>query len=193
MTFHKQKMFPSVNYVWNRPDGVLNRRPPIDLSISPDGQAASPEADGDINLFEQASKIFGQLGAANVFTAQANTFQDIFVRRLHVTSDRSTKTEVAVVVEEEATALVRRMIPRRYKVDGESAAGMIADELPTQYVRSVPGLSTLSVDYNSLMAEMWASLKHAHMRIDALDGTIFTPDPSGPPAAASSTDSWTQT
>ena len=30
---------------------------------------------------------------------------------------------------------------------------------------------TLSVDYNSLVAELWASLKHAHMRIDALEAT----------------------
>jgi hypothetical protein len=158
------------------------------LSISPDGETASPAPDGDVNLFQQASKIFGQLRAENVFTASTNTFQDVFVRRLHVTSDRTKKTDVIPLVEEDATALVRRLIPRRYKVDGESAAGMIADEMPAQYVRCVPGVATLSVDYNSLMAEMWASLKHAHSRIDALSA-----GQGEPPSVALSTDSWTQT
>ena len=126
--------------------------------------------------------------AENVFTAPSNTFQDVFVRRLHVTSDSTEKADVSVVGEEEATALVRSVTPRRYKVDGHSAAGVLAQEVPHRYVRRIPGMPTLSVDYNSLMAEMWASLKHAHTRIDAL-----TPGPGGSPTGASPRDSSTQT
>ena len=101
------------------------------------------------------------------------------------------KTEVAALLGVEATALVRSLTPRRYKMDGQDAAGMLADELPGRYVRCIPGLSTLSVDYNSLLAEIWASLKHAHTRIDALDGTM--PDRGGPPVESSPADSWTRT
>ena len=93
-----------------------------DISISPSGEQVTPLPDGDINLFEQASKIFGQLRAENVFTATTNTFQDLCVRRLHITSDGSQKTNVSVLVGKDATDLVRRLTPRRYIVDGYPAA-----------------------------------------------------------------------
>ena len=68
-------MFQSVNYIWNRP--AVSR--PAEVSILPTGEFVTPQ-DGDLNLYGQASRIFGQLGAENVFTAPNNTFQDIYVR-----------------------------------------------------------------------------------------------------------------
>jgi hypothetical protein len=41
------------------------------------------------HLFQQASRVFGQLSESNVFTAQVNTFQDLLVRRVHVFPGRT--------------------------------------------------------------------------------------------------------
>lgn len=64
-------MYPVVNYTFTRPEQFHA----LGVTISPTGEPAPYEKDGDINLFEQASQIFGQLSASNVFTAQFNTFQ----------------------------------------------------------------------------------------------------------------------
>ena len=49
-------MYTSVNYPWTRPDSFL----PTSVTISPGGEPAPIQSDGDIDLFPQASKLFGK-------------------------------------------------------------------------------------------------------------------------------------
>lgn len=126
---------------------------------------APPELDGDVNLYPQASGVFGQLGVNNTFTGPRNVFRDVEVRRLHVTSDRSQKEDVRPLDPAAATELVRAVSPFLYRLDGEPAAGLMADDAPSEYVRRSAGDGTLSLDYHSLVAHLWASVQHAHRRI----------------------------
>jgi hypothetical protein len=171
-------MFPSSSYVWNRAEA--QHQP--DVSISPTGEAALVLPDGDIDLYAQASEFFGQLGTNNTFTGDVNSFQNVYVQRIHVLSDENGKQDLRPLPDEEGTALVRRITPYRYDVQGKPAAGLLAQEVPIEYSNHGPDL--MGVDYNSLMAELWASVRDAHTRLDALEAV--TPVPDGSKAASSS-------
>ena len=127
--------------------------------------ASKPRIADDIH--PQASRFFAQLHDQNEFTAVFNTFQEIFVQRIHVTSDRSQKQNITPLPDHEGTELVRHLMPYRYTINGRPAAGLMADEVPASYTHRN---TTLSVDYNSLIAELWASVRDAHARLDRLEG-----------------------
>lgn len=156
-------MFPCASYVWNKPDyGQCDN-----VTISPNGEPAPVLPPGEVNLYPQASQFFGQLRVSNVFTAPLNTFQDVCARRIRVTSDRNQKENLQPIPDAEGTALVRQTVPYRYTIDGQVAAGLLADEVPAQYAGGDP--AARSVDYNSLLAELWAAVRDAHERLDALE------------------------
>ena len=108
-------MFPRVDYTWNKPEYQGRRWG--DVTITPTGDPAPMEPDGDINLFVQASQVFGQLNATNVFTASTNTFltdgvvlshtsvwkQDLVVRRVHVVSDGAQKEDIVQLPDSHGT------------------------------------------------------------------------------------------
>ena len=154
--------------------GSANNRPELSgsghVSIAPTGEPASTEADGDINLFSQASKIFGQLNANNVFTAPLNTFQDLIVRRIQVTSDASQKTDIQVFSDTEGMRLSQQVAAYRCCIDGRPAAGFLAHEVPVEFTRRTDA-GTLVVDYNALVAALWASVRCAHERLDSLEAS----------------------
>lgn len=79
-------MLPVSNYSWRRPDWTSSGPQKVTITIEPGGAVAPVDPDGDINLYTQASHIFGQLAENNVFTGNVNTFQEVHVRRLHVLS-----------------------------------------------------------------------------------------------------------
>ena len=101
-----------------------------------------------------------------------------------VTSDPIRKQDDRPIDEEAATRTVRRVVPRYYtrivgsymtkttpsvmKLDGNvPAAGMMAnDDLPPHclYLHAVDGTKT--VDYTGLLAELWASTRHVHRRLN---------------------------
>lgn len=66
------EMFPAVNYAYVRP---LDPAAPTRITVSPLGEPAGVQADGDIDLFAQASQYFGLLYGSNVFAAPVNTFR----------------------------------------------------------------------------------------------------------------------
>lgn len=69
-------------------------------------------------------------------------------------------------------------MPRSNVMGTRDVRGMMADEVPREYVRRIPSTPILSVDYNSLVAELWASLKDAHARIDELEHAMQRLDAS---------------
>ena len=99
------------------------------VSIDPNGQLVEASPLGDVDLYPQASRIFSQLDSENVFTGARNVFQNIEVRRLHVTSDSRHKDHIEAIECQHALDLVRQIVPRRYTIDGQPAAGMLAEEL----------------------------------------------------------------
>lgn len=166
-------MFQRVNYQW-RPG-----QPFSGVTISPTGEAAVIALDGDIDLFPQASRVFGQLARPNTFTGQTNTFCDVVARRIHVTSDADQKTNLRPLSDRDAEDLVRRIVPYHYLIDGRMAAGVLAQDVPEVYASRTPG-GTLVVDYTSLLAELWGAVRHLSHRLDALTGCA----PGHPPDAA---------
>lgn len=161
-------MYPVVNYPQWRPEVSAGPVSLPGVTISPTGEPAPTEADGEIDLYAQASRIFGQLGAPNDFCATVNTFRDIVVRRIHVTSDGREKGDVTPLSEDRADALVRATNTYRYVLDGRVAAGVLAHELPPEYTSAMPD-GGLTVDYNSLLAELWTSVRRLLRRTDALE------------------------
>ena len=166
-------MFPAVNYSWYRPNGA-----PASISISPLGDPAPQQSDGEVDLFSQASLFFGQLNAPNVFTAPVNTFQDVVARRLHATSDPLRKSDVSPLPETEALALVRAVPAYRYDLDGRRAAGVLASDVPEAYVHRMPD-GTRCVDYNSLVAELWAGVRDLTRRLEECERRLAAPPPAG--------------
>jgi hypothetical protein len=171
-------MFTCVNYPWTRPENGI----PASVSISPSGEPAPVQSDGDIDLFPQASRLFGQLQESNVFTGSVNTFrpvaacwcnaatgaQELVARRVHVTSDPRVKQAVRPLTDDDGLALVRSVTPYRYTLDGREAAGVLANDVPAAYAHRTPD-GALSVDYNSLLAELWAGVRALSRRLDDLD------------------------
>ena len=159
-------MYPVVNYPIIRPDiSVVNL---ASVTISPTLEPAPMEADGDINLYVQASRIFGQLGSSNEFSGTVNSFRDVVARRVHVTSDIREKAALEPLDEARADALVRGTNTYRYAIDGRIAAGVLAHEVPPEYRGQLPD-GRATVDYNSLLAELWTSVRRLLRRVDALE------------------------
>ena len=158
-------MYPYVNYNW-RPEGGR----PTGVTIDPSGDPAGTDADGDINLFPQASRLFGMLGQSNTFVGPTNTFQDVVARRVHVTSDATQKQEAQPLSDADAERLVRNLVPYRYVIDGRPAAGVLAQDVPASYTRRLSD-GTLTVDYTSLLAELWGAVRHLSQRVDDLTGS----------------------
>ena len=137
--------------------------------------ACKPRIQGIDDIHPQAARLFAQLHDQNEFTAVFNTFQEIFVQRIHVTSDRSQKQNITPLADHEGTDLVRHVLLYRYTINGRPAAGLMADEVPASYTQRN---TTLSVDYNSLLAELWASVRDAHARLDRLEAARECPGDS---------------
>jgi hypothetical protein len=138
------------------------------ITISPDGELAPVEPDGDVNLYGQASLIFSQLHQPNTFTGETNTFRTVVVQRLQTTSDMTLKTDIVPMDGATATGHVRNIQMYHYRLDGVPTAGVMAQELPEAYTMRHPSTGHLTVDYQSLLAELWSSVRHAHDRLDAL-------------------------
>lgn len=148
---------------------------PVRISILPSGEYLPLDMDGEIQLFPQASAVFGQLAQNNEFTGECNVFRDIQVRRMHITSDRRRKADVQPIDPADATKVVRGVPAYTYTVDGQAAAGLMADDAPAECVRMRTrggdgdggGAAHLTLDYNAMLAYLWASLQDAHARLDA--------------------------
>ena len=52
----------------------------------------------------------------------------------------------------------------RYMIDGRPAAGMLASDIPEAYTQRLRD-GTLCVDYNSLIAELWAAVRGLCQRV----------------------------
>ena len=124
-------MLPIANYLYRPPDWDYEG---LRVTITPDAEPMP----GEIDLYPQAAHVFGQLAKNNDFTGAVNTFQDIYVRRLHVLSEPACKTDAIVIPEREATALVRRLTPYRYRLDGRESAGFMVSDVPTAYATTTP-------------------------------------------------------
>jgi hypothetical protein len=150
----------------------LTRLPDVysshNITISPDGISAPIEPDGDVNLYDQAINVFSRLHEPNDFTASTNTFRTIVVQRLQTTSDGLLKTDVTPVDGVAATRRVRRTPMYHYRLDGVPTAGVLAQDLPDTYTMRHPVTGHLTVDYQGLLAELWASVSFAHDRLDAI-------------------------
>jgi hypothetical protein len=85
-----------------------------------------------------------------------------------VTSDAREKENMTPLDEARAADLVRRTGTYRYTLDGRMAAGVAAQEVPPEYTSTMPD-GSLTVDYNALVAELWASVRHLLRRVDALE------------------------
>jgi hypothetical protein len=138
------------------------------ITISPDGSPAPVEPDGDVNLYDQARLIFSQLHGPNTFTADTNTFRTVVVQRLQTMSDGTLKTDAVPVDGAAATRRVRDIQMYHYRLDGVPTAGVMAQDLPEVYTMRHPSTGHLTVDYQGLLAELWASVRHGHDRLDAL-------------------------
>ena len=97
--------------------------------------------------------------------AQPTQSQDIVARRVHVTSDPVKKEDVRPLPEEEANALVQHVAAYRYLLDGRPAAGVMATDVPSAYSHVLPD-GTRCVDYNSLVAELWACVRGLSVRLE---------------------------
>lgn len=130
----------------------------------------------------------------HTFEGNTNTFRDIVARRVFITSDPREKSDRTPLSPRGATRTVRGLRPHRYTLDGQEAAGLLADEVPTAYVRQCGPGGPLVVDYQSLLAELWASVQHAHARLDALEqpGAPTTPSTTSASAAGSGTSTQSQ-
>lgn len=146
--------------------------PPLRISILPNGEFLPAEVENEFQLYPQASTVFGALASSNEFVGELNTFRDIMVRQIHVTSDRSRKEDVERLRPDRGTDVVRTLPAFTYTVDGSAAAGLMADTAPDAHVRRVGGDGgSLSLDYNSMLAYLWASVQDAHNRLDAMERT----------------------
>lgn len=166
-------MWPSVSHIRQELYGGYYRQnvpQPSSVSIDPSNAPAPMTPDGRISLYPQARRLFSQLGAANVFTAERNVFRDLEARRLYLTSDRGRKRNIQALDGATATRLVRGLRPCTYSLDGEPAAGMLADEAPPELARHTEGgAGPLALDYPGLLAHLWASVQDAHHRIDRVE------------------------
>ena len=82
---------------------------------------------------------FSQLSADNVFSGRCNIFQgDVEVRRCYFTSDPRSKDNVRCLDPATSAALVRSIQPYSYTIDGASASGMLADDVPVEYTHTAP-------------------------------------------------------
>ena len=216
-----------MDYTWNKPEF---RRQWGDVTIAPTGEPAPTEADGDINLFVQASQVFGQLNASNVFTASTNTFQRGAV--VNVTQRPPSRISWCVAcmwcrtARRKATPrycptptaphwcdAYRRImntgwrVPARvaYTIDGQLNKGGRVHRTSVRFsgrtdgsggsgpgvdrMQRASGIDTFgarrgdccakdrfagpilrpsTVDYNSLFAELWASVRDIHNRLDII-------------------------
>lgn len=85
----------------------------------------------------------------------------------HITSDPREKDNVEQLDLTEAARVVRAIPPHRYTIDGEPAAGLMADAVPEEYTHTnTDGMKT--VDYNSMFTHLWACVQHLQDRVDVL-------------------------
>lgn len=139
------------------------------ISIHPQGVAAPVRPNGDLDLYTQASDFFGRLATDNVFTGGRNTFQGhITVRRCHVTSDSRHKEDLVPLSGPDSARMVRTVVPYGYTIDGECAAGLMAEDVPSEYTRESPVDGTKTVDYNSLLAHLWAAVRELQGQVEEL-------------------------
>lgn len=122
-------MYQPVSHIAREPEPEITQSTIKRVSIDPSGLTEEVNPQGTLNLFPQASRIFGQLEADNVFTGSRNVFHNVEVRRMHVTSDQRHKQNIEVIDPRLAADLVRTVMPRRYLIDGRPAAGMLANDL----------------------------------------------------------------
>lgn len=99
------------------------------------------------------------LGSSNEFTGEQNVFNDIIARRLQIVSDRTRKRGLRRLRGSECKRLVSQLTPYHYTVDDRAAAGLLAQDVPEPYRTTAPD-GTLSVDYLSLLAELWGAVRH---------------------------------
>lgn len=162
-------MWPSTSTsLVNSGQGLVTQ--PVRISILPNGQFLPAEMDNEFQLYPQASTVFSSLASNNEFVGDMNTFRDIMVRQIHVTSDRSRKEDVQTLRPDRGTDVVRNLPAFTYTIDGNAAAGLMADTAPPAHVRRVGGDNgSLSLDYNSMLSYLWASVQDAHDRLDAME------------------------
>ena len=172
-------MYPAVSHI----DRVTDVPPPLVAcaTIHPLGWIVNPDDMGCINLYPQARDVFVKLEDDNVFTGELNVFRDIEAQRVCVVSDPRRKTDVRPMDETTATRLVRETRAYTYKIDGQPAAGVMATDVPRDYIQQKSANDPLTVDYTSLLMHLWTSVQHLHRRMDDVARVVeerkVQPDP----------------
>lgn len=155
--------------------GTINQ-----VSIAPDHAIAPTQPNGRVDLYNQASRYFARLGTANTFTADRNTFDGVVhARRFQVTSDARAKADIQPLDGRSSAQLVGSIRPQSYLLDGQPAAGLLAQDVPASYTHASPEDGTLSVDYNSLFTHLWAAVQHLQGRVDTLEAELLVRDGGG--------------
>lgn len=132
------------------------------LPVEPDPTTGVVALHGDLRQH------FGALGEANVWTGSANQFQGpLFASRMIATSDPRAKADVAPLDPARSLAVVRGTPAFEYTLrdTGRRAAGFLADRVPPDYSLRAPD-DTLAVDYNAMLAHLWAAVQALAARAD---------------------------
>ena len=117
-------------------------------------------ADGVIDLYAEAHRLFAILNSNNVFTGTDNTFEHIQARQMHFVSDPRQKEHTTVIPPQQAVDLVRSITPYAYHLNKATAsAGLMADDVPAEYMRTT-GDGMQTVDYNAMFTHLWAAVQH---------------------------------
>lgn len=148
------------------------------VSIHPQNRPPPVLPDGRVNLYNQACESFPRLAGENLFTGAHNVFAGpVQVRRCHVVSDPREKTAVRPLAPAAGAALVRAVPAYVYELDGRPAAGLLASggggggpPLPPSCEAPAAGGAggPRSLDYNALLAHLWAAVQDLQRRLDTL-------------------------
>lgn len=160
------------------------------VSIHPRGVPAPFASNGVTSLYDQARTSFPTLADTNVFTGAHNIFRGpIEVRRCHVVSDPSAKADRRPLSPAIGAAVVAAVPAWLYELDGGPAAGVMADAsglpaaaiLPSIRVATDAEAAPRSVDYNALMAYLWAATQELQGRVAALETSCGVATPASEP------------
>lgn len=142
-----------------------------------DAELVRPDPTQNIlKLYKPLVVHFPTLAGPNLFTAEFNTFRGkIVVESVLHTSDARCKRDIEELRPMEGLRVVRSTDVYTYRFHNEEqpsgrrrAAGFLADTVPPEYTDRDPVSGTLVLDYNAMLANLWAAVKQLTSEVDAL-------------------------
>lgn len=114
------------------------------------------------DLVDVIRREYPNVNMSNNFVGDNNSFYKVTAQHLFLTSDRKQKANIQPIKHDEATRCVRNTKAYYYTIGERQAAGLMADEVPTEYTQN----GGTAVDYMSMLALLWTAVQDLDARLE---------------------------